>query len=56
MSWMADQLQSLKKDEMTTTPWAVGYRQVGAAHLFEEPGALGKVAKLAAGWFAAHLK
>ena len=28
----------------------------GATHLFEEPGTLAKVAKLAAGWFAAHLK
>ena len=28
----------------------------GATHLFEEPGALEKVAKLAANWFTAHLK
>lgn len=28
----------------------------GATHLFEEPGALEKVAKLAASWFTAHLK
>lgn len=28
----------------------------GAAHLFEEPGALEKVAGLAADWFARHLK
>jgi len=28
----------------------------GATHLFEEPGTLAKVAKLAADWFAAHLK
>jgi len=27
----------------------------GAGHLFEEPGALARVAALAAGWFAAHL-
>jgi putative phosphoribosyl transferase len=27
----------------------------GASHLFEEPGALGEVARLAALWFAAHL-
>lgn len=27
----------------------------GATHLFEEPGALPKAAKLAAGWFEAHL-
>jgi dienelactone hydrolase len=27
----------------------------GATHLFEEPGALEQVAKLAAGWFAQHL-
>jgi putative phosphoribosyl transferase len=27
----------------------------GATHLFEEPGALEKVAKLASDWFAAHL-
>ena len=27
----------------------------GATHLFEEPGALEKVAKLASGWFATHL-
>ncbi len=27
----------------------------GATHLFEEPGALDKVAELAAGWFAKHL-
>jgi dienelactone hydrolase len=28
----------------------------GATHLFEEPGALENVAKLAAGWFETHLK
>jgi putative phosphoribosyl transferase len=28
----------------------------GATHLFEEPGALEKVAELAADWFAAHLR
>jgi len=28
----------------------------GATHLFEEPGALAEVARLAADWFAAHLK
>ncbi len=28
----------------------------GATHLFEEPGALEEVAKLAANWFVAHLK
>lgn len=28
----------------------------GATHLFEEPGALEEVARLAAGWFAEHLK
>jgi len=27
----------------------------GATHLFEEPGALGAVARLAAGWFERHL-
>jgi putative phosphoribosyl transferase len=27
----------------------------GATHLFEEPGALEKVAKLASDWFIAHL-
>jgi putative phosphoribosyl transferase len=27
----------------------------GATHLFEEPGALEEVARLAAGWFARHL-
>ena len=27
----------------------------GATHLFEEPGALEEVARLAAGWFASHL-
>jgi putative phosphoribosyl transferase len=27
----------------------------GASHLFEEPGALAEVARLAAGWFAGHL-
>jgi pimeloyl-ACP methyl ester carboxylesterase len=27
----------------------------GATHLFEEPGALGSVAELAAGWFDNHL-
>ena len=27
----------------------------GATHLFEEPGALEKVAALAAGWFGQHL-
>ena len=27
----------------------------GAGHLFEEPGALGTVARLASGWFATHL-
>ncbi len=27
----------------------------GATHLFEEPGTLGQVTKLAAGWFAKHL-
>ncbi|HVY60380.1 MAG TPA: phosphoribosyltransferase, partial [Planctomycetota bacterium] len=27
----------------------------GATHLFEEPGALEAVARLAAGWFARHL-
>ena len=27
----------------------------GATHLFEEPGALGSVAELAAGWFETHL-
>jgi putative phosphoribosyl transferase len=27
----------------------------GATHLFEEPGTLGKVAKLASDWFVAHL-
>jgi hypothetical protein len=28
----------------------------GATHLFEEPGALDKVANLAARWFEVHLK
>jgi hypothetical protein len=28
----------------------------GATHLFEEPGALEKVAELAAAWFTAHLR
>ena len=28
----------------------------GATHLFEEPGTLGQVADLAAGWFARHLQ
>ena len=28
----------------------------GATHLFEEPGTLGEVARLAGGWFAAHLR
>jgi putative phosphoribosyl transferase len=28
----------------------------GATHLFEEPGALEKVAVLAANWFGQHLK
>ncbi len=28
----------------------------GATHLFEEPGALEEVARLAADWFAVHLK
>jgi dipeptidyl aminopeptidase/acylaminoacyl peptidase len=28
----------------------------GAGHLFEEPGALEKVAQLAADWFRRHLK
>jgi len=28
----------------------------GATHLFEEPGALEKVANIAAGWFSEHLK
>ena len=28
----------------------------GATHLFEEPGALERVAELAAGWFSAHLE
>ena len=27
----------------------------GATHLFEEPGALDEVARLAAAWFAGHL-
>ena len=27
----------------------------GATHLFEEPGKLEEVARLAAGWFACHL-
>jgi hypothetical protein len=27
----------------------------GATHLFEEPGALDEVARLAAGWFLEHL-
>lgn len=27
----------------------------GATHLFEEPGALGKVSELAVGWFTSHL-
>jgi hypothetical protein len=27
----------------------------GATHLFEEPGVLEKVAKLASDWFGAHL-
>jgi hypothetical protein len=27
----------------------------GATHLFEEPGALERVASLAAGWFTHHL-
>ena len=27
----------------------------GATHLFEEPGALDRVAALASGWFLAHL-
>jgi putative phosphoribosyl transferase len=27
----------------------------GASHLFEEPGALDRVARLAAGWFTEHL-
>jgi hypothetical protein len=28
----------------------------GATHLFEEPGTLAEVARLAADWFTAHLK
>jgi alpha-beta hydrolase superfamily lysophospholipase len=28
----------------------------GATHLFEEPGALDRVAELAAAWFVKHLK
>ena len=28
----------------------------GATHLFEEPGALERVARLAAGWFARYLR
>jgi pimeloyl-ACP methyl ester carboxylesterase len=28
----------------------------GATHLFEEPGTLEEVARLAAGWFAGHLR
>jgi len=28
----------------------------GATHLFEEPGALEEVARLAAGWFIRHLR
>ena len=28
----------------------------GASHLFEEPGALEQVARLAQGWFTQHLK
>ena len=28
----------------------------GATHLFEEPGALERVADLAAGWFSEHLE
>ena len=28
----------------------------GATHLFEEPGALDRVAELARGWFQKHLK
>jgi hypothetical protein len=28
----------------------------GASHLFEEPGALEQVARLAQGWFSQHLK
>jgi putative phosphoribosyl transferase len=28
----------------------------GASHLFEEPGALEKVAELASGWFTQHLR
>jgi pimeloyl-ACP methyl ester carboxylesterase len=28
----------------------------GATHLFEEPGALEEVARLAAGWFPGHLQ
>ena len=35
-------------------PWRLEV-VAGASHLFEEPGALDEVARLAAGWFAAHL-
>ncbi|MEJ2859275.1 MULTISPECIES: dienelactone hydrolase family protein [unclassified Saccharothrix] len=34
--------------------WAIEVVQ-GATHLFEEPGALDQVARLAAGWFRTHL-
>ncbi|MFI9817741.1 dienelactone hydrolase family protein [Saccharothrix variisporea] len=34
--------------------WAIEVVQ-GATHLFEEPGALDRVARLAAGWFRTHL-
>ncbi len=42
-----DVLEHLRSAELSVVP--------GATHLFEEPGALGAVARLAAGWLERHL-
>lgn len=50
------QVIDLNKQAMTRLPAEVKLEIVpGATHLFEEPGTLAKVARLATGWFANHL-
>ncbi len=45
----------LNRDVLAHLPTAELAVVPGATHLFEEPGALGAVARLAAGWFERHL-
>jgi len=52
-----DAVIAMNREAMDRMPGEVDLQIVpGATHLFEEPGALEEVARLAAEWFARHLK